>query len=147
MTGRWIALDYGRARIGVATSDRTGVLASPKAAVFCKKGNLAASARLIWLEIQKLTQEDGLGGILLGLPLHLDGQEGEMAREVRLFAGHLQAISSQPVHFIDERLSSAQAEKLLSTLPFSRKERAARSDSAAATLLLQTFLDTKKPTS
>lgn len=143
---RWLAIDYGRARIGIALSDPGGRLATPKGVISCKKSSPATAARLVWAEIQKLMKGETLAGIVVGLPLLLSGAEGEMSQEVRKFTHELELLSQQKVLLLDERLSSAQVEKMLTSIDYSRKERATRSDSAAAALLLQTFLDSRSST-
>mgnify|MGYP000264016561 CR=1 FL=1 len=131
--GRILALDYGRARIGVAISDPTHFLASPLP--FLKKDQA-------WKKnLLGICKQYTLAEVLIGLPLKMNGQEGEMATEVRAFAKEVEQLLQMTPLFIDERLSSSQAEKHLKDCNLTRKERSTKLDSFAAALLLQAFLD------
>lgn len=134
--GRIAALDYGRARIGIAISDEGKFLARPLVCI----PNTKQVYQLLLKELSKYGQIDTL---VLGLPLQLNGQEAEMAKEVRLFAEQLKKHLSLPLLFWDERLSSAQADRTLKEAGLSRKKRALLSDTVSAAVILQSYLDSR----
>jgi putative Holliday junction resolvase len=134
--GRIVGIDYGRARIGVAVSDETQFLAR---ALICLPFNKLFFSSLH----QELSKLGIIDSIVIGLPIQLNGKEGEMAIEVRKFAVEMEKHLPYPIVFWDERLTSAQAEKALIAAEFNRKKRAAHSDTMSATIILQNFLDSK----
>ena len=83
--------------------------------------------------------------VVIGLPLLLNGKEGEMAVKVREFAAALEEKLKLPIVLLDERLTSQQVDKLLKSAEFSRKERAQMSDVGSAATLLDTYLQSKNP--
>ncbi len=105
--GRILALDYGRARIGLALADGQARLARPLSTLARK--NRSEDLR----QLRDLVREHGVTRIVLGLPLRLDGTRGEMAEEVERFAERLRKQLGLPVDLMDERLSSWEAEALL----------------------------------
>lgn len=132
---RIAAIDFGLKRIGIALSDERKKLALPYETVEGgRKGvaNTAAALAKRKGEIEK---------ILVGLPLLMSGEKGEMAKEVETFAKALEAATGIPVELCDERLSSKMADRGMKELSMKRKERAERIDMAAAALLLQSYLD------
>lgn len=132
---RIAAIDYGKKRIGLAISDPNAKIAFPLTTV-------PGGAHAISHISQALAPyKNQIRTLLIGLPLLLNGTEGAMAQEVRTFAQQLQTALNLPILFIDERLSSAQADKQLRENSFNRKERSSKIDMAAATLLLQSYLD------
>lgn len=133
MNQRIAAIDFGLKRIGIALSDLSQTLASPFKVV--EGGRKAVENVVCALQNQPLAK------IIVGLPLLLNGKEGDMAAAVRAFAKALETALNIPILLIDERLSSAQAEKRLKESSFNRKERSSKIDTAAATLLLQQYLD------
>ncbi len=135
--GRLIGIDYGRARIGVAYSDESKFLSSPL--FVCKKQK---KINYSFEEIKKkITPFLPIEAVIVGLPLLLNGKEGEMALEAKAFGNALAAYLEIPCIFWDERLSSSQAERLMKEGSLTRKERAGLSDTFAATLILQNYLD------
>ena len=145
--GRILSFDYGKVRIGVANSDERKIIASPFQ-VFIRQKKIQNTYK----EIQTKTAHFGPVDLLvIGLPLLLNGQEGEMALLAKAFGEGLSLFLSVPCLFWDERLSSAQIERMLKEGSLSRKERAALSDTLCATLILQNYLDfqsiSKKTTS
>ena len=134
---RVAAIDYGLKRIGIAVSDASGKLAFPLAKV--EGGRKAVTNVAKALESKK----NELAKIIVGHPLLMNGQEGEMAISSRKFAEELEKAICLPVLLWDERLSSAQADRNLRELSLNRKERSAKIDTAAATLLLQSYLDSQ----
>lgn len=135
---RILSLDLGTRRIGVALSDPTGTIASAFD-VFPAEGRTRTAAR-----IAQLVRTHGVVRILVGLPVRLDGTEGAEARKARQFASALQQEIGVPVELLDERLSTAEAERAMLEADASRARRRARRDAVAAALLLQRYLDKRK---
>jgi putative Holliday junction resolvase len=121
---RVLALDHGTARIGCAISDPSGTLATPLPVIEPPEPRSVA----------ELVTERGVELVVVGLPLHLSGEEGSQAALSRAFCGELEAVLEVPVETYDERLTSRMAEA-------SRRQGAkAPADSLAAAHLLQTYL-------
>lgn len=133
-----MGVDFGEKRIGVALSDVTGRLASPFTTLTRRLGKRPPYAAL-----EKIVKEEDVTGIVLGLPLDLEGNEQEWCRDVREFGVRLVQRLSLPLHFQDERMSSVTAERGIrqSGLPKHRREDKARIDAAAAAVILQRWLD------
>lgn len=135
---RCIGLDYGSKRIGLAFGDDLGV-ATPLLALVDVDENKR------WAHLLQVIKERRITDIVVGYPLNMDDTAGFKAKEVDAFAAKLRAATSLPVHYIDERLTSYEAE---STIPKNQR-RAVRAsgliDSRAATLILQDFLDQRVP--
>lgn len=128
-------LDLGTKTIGVAVSDSFRQVATPLETIKRKKFTLDAE-RL--LEIAKDRQ---LGGLVLGLPRNMDGSEGPRCQSTRAFARNLEKLTSLPIGFWDERLSTVAAERALLEADTSRKRRAEVIDHVAAGYILQGVLD------
>lgn len=135
---RVLALDYGLRRIGVAVSDPTGTLASPVTTLTRRAGKRPPIARIL-----DLGSELGVQGFVVGLPLEVSGGENEWTAEVRAFGRRLGGRSGLPVHFVDERYSSVEAEARIRSIGLRRKakEDKARIDAGAAAIFLQDWLD------
>ena len=138
---RVLALDYGRKRIGVAISDPTRTIATPHSTLTRREGK-----RPPWAELRKIVEEREVVEFVVGLPLSLEGEEGEWAAEVRAFGAEVERRFSLPVHWVDERLSSVRAERAVRGMGLKRsaREEKERVDSAAAAIILQTYLDGKR---
>ncbi len=133
---RLIGLDPGTRVIGVALSDVSLMLASPCCAL--KRGKLAANAA----EIARLARQHGAGGLVVGLPLSMDGTLGPAAQAARDWARALGPAAGLPVAMWDERLSSAAVNRfLIEEADLSRGKRAAVVDRMAAAYMLQGALD------
>lgn len=133
--GRVAALDYGMARIGVAVADDLGLLAHPRPFVAAKPPARALA------EILRFVRQEGVTQLLLGLPRNMDGSEGMAARRVRKFAESLEEKVRVPVEFVDERLSTVEAQLRLHAAGKSEKSSRTLIDSASAAILLQSWLD------
>jgi putative Holliday junction resolvase len=134
-----LGLDPGEARIGVARSDPSGVLATPVETVRRGKGDLARIARLV-------RDEEALE-VVVGLPRSLSGGEGPAAARTREFARRLAArIAPVAVRLQDERLTTVSAEAMLRDRGRKGAERRAVVDQAAAVLILQHALDSERAT-
>jgi putative Holliday junction resolvase len=134
---RLLGLDVGDARIGVALSDETGVLASglPTLERVGPRKDVKAIASLV--------REREVGGIVVGLPRKLDGSLGPQAEKVLAFVEALRASVRVPVDTWDERFSTVEAERTLREAGASRAERKASVDRVAAVLILQGYLDAR----
>jgi putative Holliday junction resolvase len=135
---RILGIDYGRRRLGLAVSDEEGVLASP-VSTYRRRSERQDLAYLV-----TLVAERGIGTIVVGLPLNMDGSLGGMAEEVAVFAERLKSLTNVPVVWFDERLTTQEAERVLVEADLSRKRRRPLRDALAATLILQGFLDRRQ---
>lgn len=134
--GRTLAgLDLGDKTIGVAVSDRGLSFAHPRPVIMRRKFSLDAAQLLDQLG------RDGVGAIVLGLPVNMDGTEGPRAQKSRAFVRNMATLSELPFVLWDERLSTVAAERTLIEMDFSRRQRAGKIDSAAAAFILQGALD------
>ena len=134
MRGRVLALDLGARRIGLAVSDTEQSLAFPA-------GHLERVGSQRDLEaLCALAQEREISRIVVGLPLHLDGGDGDAARSAREFAGSLARLTSIPVDLLDERWTTRAAQHSLRERPRKQRRRKGEVDAVAATLLLQSWL-------
>lgn len=134
-TGRVLALDLGKRRIGLAISDALGITAQglPTLERRNKRADLAALATLI--------RERGVTRLLLGNPLHMSGAEGRQSAWVQEFASALEKYTGIPVRLWDERLTTVQASRVLRQSGISIEKRAAAVDRLSAVILLQSYLD------
>lgn len=137
---RLLAIDYGRKRIGLAKTDLTQSMAFPHGVIEAKN-TLEETIKVVHKEISTLLPVEK---IIMGLPLEMSGKVGPMAEEVKKFAEALSKVTPIEIVFWDERLSSSQVEKSLKELDYNRKKRAAHSDTAAACLILQNYLDSRQ---
>jgi len=132
---RLIGIDVGTKTLGLALSDVTRTIASPLETIRRAKFT-ADAARLL-----DLAGLHSIGGFVIGLPANLDASEGPRAQSTRAFARNLLRLTSLPILLWDERLSTAEAERVLIAADASRKRRAEVIDKVAATIILQTALD------
>jgi len=133
--GRLIGLDLGTKTIGVALSDVGRTVASGLETIRRRKFTLDAE------RLDALIAEHAAAGLVLGLPINLDGTEGPRAQSTRAFARNLNARLALPILLWDERLSTQAAERVLLEADQSRRRRAQVIDKMAATLILQGALD------
>jgi putative pre-16S rRNA nuclease len=141
---RFVGLDVGERRIGVAVSDLTGTLARPLT-VLKPSGLDADAVEIVAQEIGRLArEEDGVAAIIVGLPRRLDGTATDMTPRVEQFARLIGAKTSLPVTLQDERLSSREAESRLAIRDKDWRSRKARLDAAAAAVILQDYLDGRR---
>jgi len=132
---RILGIDYGHKRLGLALSDEGKTLASPLP-VYQRRSTDQDLAFLA-----SLVREKNVGQIVVGLPRNMNGSIGEMAQEVLIFVGALKEKIDLPVDTFDERLSSAEAERVLIQADLSRRRRKTLKDSLAAVLILQGYLE------
>jgi putative Holliday junction resolvase len=136
---RLLGLDPGTRSIGLAISDVRRVLASPFGTM--KRGKLADAAA----EIRRITKAEDVGGLVVGLPLQMDGTLGPAAQAARDWTFALMDATGLPAAMWDERLTSAEANRALSAQGASRARRAATVDRLAAAVILQAALDSLHP--
>ena len=148
---RLMALDVGEARIGVAVSDATGFLASPYTTL-----HVSRNEKQTWTAIQRLIGETEAEGLVIGLPISLDGQIHAQGKRIQSFAERLRLHVEIPLTFWDERLSTVEAQRLLAERGeiMGRKQQSGRQrgqrkrrqpgqeiDALAAAVILQDYLD------
>jgi len=139
-TGRILALDWGLVRIGLALSDESQTLASPLETLVRRRGKRLPMPRLLEL----VAQHSPVVGIVAGLPLTPDGDEGESAIEARTLAESVAARTGLPLELWDERLTTARALRVVREQGGSTRGRKEDVDALAAAVLLQHFLDARK---
>lgn len=140
MMKRKIALDVGDVRIGVAVSDLLGITANPRETYVRKKGDTNADIEY-FCEYAKREDADAF---VLGLPKNMDGTEGDRAVVTRQFGDMLQEASGLPVLYQDERLTTVSAERMLIDADVRREKRKKVIDKVAATIILQSYLDSHR---
>ena len=135
---RIAGLDIGVVRIGIALSDETAFLASGIESYHCT-GQMDLDAKMVAEKVEAL----GAGKVVFGLPRNMNGTEGPATQKVRAFAQAFAQYSSLPQDFMDERLTTAQAQRTLIGANVSRKKRKHVVDKMAAQIILQNYLDAK----
>jgi putative holliday junction resolvase len=136
-TGRILAIDYGSRRMGLAVTDALGITAQGIETLE-RKNNRADFGRL-----ERTIRQYGIKEIVLGNPLRMSGQEGTQSQKVAEFAEELRKRFQLPVHLWDERLTSAEANRLLRENEVSLKKRTQAVDRMAAVLILQSFMQSR----
>jgi len=132
---RYLAIDYGDKRTGLAICDSAETIASPLAVIEGQKDLLK--------RITDIVRSENVEAIVLGLPLNMDNSKGSQAERVTRFAEQLKAHLKIPIHFQDERLTSFAAEGKLAPAEFTRKKNKKRLDAVAAAEILEAFLQQK----
>lgn len=135
---RLLALDVGEVRIGVALSDETRTLASALTTLRAAGPRKAAQA------VAGLVREHGVAEVVVGVPYRLDGSVGPQAQKVLVFVARLRRALGVPVTTWDERLTSVAADERLAQAGVRRRQRKGRLDQAAAAILLQECLDSRR---
>ena len=139
---RALGVDYGRKRVGLALSDASGMLARPwktlaVAGIDRQAGELARAVEALAAE------SDGLSVIVIGLPRRLSGEANEQTAAVEQLAARLARHTAVPIVLQDERLTSHEAEELLSRREKDWRKRKSQLDAVAAALILQDYLDAR----
>ena len=129
---KWLGLDYGTRRIGVAVGDTRNGIAGPLAMV------PATCEQEVFAALADIATSQGVEGIVVGWPLNMDDTEGPQGKLTRKFAARLAANSGLDVRMWDERLTSFAADQVLAGL-FTRKKKKERQDAVAAATILQDF--------
>lgn len=132
---RYLGIDYGTKRVGLAISDGIGLTATPLEVVPRKELEDA---------LRRISEEYDLEGVIMGLPTALGGHEGESAEGARALAEEISALLGVEVEYVDERFTSRMAESALLEAGLKRRERKETVDKVAAAIILQAFLDSRR---
>jgi putative Holliday junction resolvase len=132
---RLIGLDLGEKTIGIALTDTLRTVATPLKTL--KRGKFSTDAAVL----ASMLEEHGVGAVIVGLPLNMDGSTGPSAQSAKAFARNFAAISDCPVVLVDERLSTAAVTRTLLEADASRRRRKSVVDKMAAAYVLQGALD------
>lgn len=136
---RLLGVDPGTVRIGLAISDAERRIASPLT-TYTRRDRVQDAAYF-----HRLMEIEEVGGLVIGLPVHLDGREGVKAVEARTFGAWLAEVTGLSVVFWDERFTTREAENYLWAAGLTHQQRKERRDRVAAQLLLQSYLDAGCP--
>jgi putative holliday junction resolvase len=133
---RYLGLDVGSRRVGVAVSDELGLTAQP-VLTLARRANRREDLR----SLARLARRFGVAGIVVGLPLHLWGEESPQAKKTRAFAEELGKLTGLPIHFEDERLTTREAHGILYQAGQKRQTHRRVVDQVAAVVILRGFLE------
>jgi putative Holliday junction resolvase len=136
---RLLGVDYGSVRVGLAVSDPDRKIAFPLT-TYVRRGAQQEAEYF-----RELVREEEIGQLVVGLPVHLSGREGQKAGEARAFGAALAGWTGLPVVLWDERFTTVEAEAHLWAAGLTHKRRKDRRDRVAAQILLQTYLDAGCP--
>jgi putative Holliday junction resolvase len=137
---RLLGVDYGTVRVGLAVSDPDRKIAFPLA-TYERRGKEADAAFF-----RQMVEAEEIATLVVGLPVHLSGREGQKAGEARLFGTWLTNVTGLPVVYWDERFTTTQAESALWEAGLTHKRRKQRRDRVAAQMMLQAYLEAGCPT-
>lgn len=134
---RVLAVDYGRRRIGLALSDELGITAWPLTTV------LRVNRNSDFHRLREVCRDNGVAHIIVGHPLHMSGEPGEMAEEAARFAARLKKETGIETELVDERLTSWEAKETVSETRSSRRRNGEGIDDVAAAVLLREYLSSR----
>ena len=137
---RYLGLDVGNRRIGVAVSDELGLTAQPVLTLERKR-----SPREDLRSLARLARRFGVAGVVVGNPVHLSGDVSPQAAKTQRFAAELGELTGLPIHLWDERLTSREAHQILYEAGKKRQEHRRVVDQVAAVLILQSFMEHMEP--
>ena len=137
---RYMGLDYGNTTVGVAASDALGLMVMPVETITREK---PAKLRRTCARIEELVKELGIDAIVVGNPLNMDGSAGERSRLASEFAQTVGRRTGLPVHMSDERLTTVEADWILSETNVPKSERKRYIDQMAAVLILEGWMREK----
>jgi putative Holliday junction resolvase len=140
---RYLGLDIGSRRIGVAVSDELGLTARP-VLTLGRRSSRRPTSKDDLRSLARLCRRFGVAGIVVGNPAHLSGELSPQAARTQAFAAALGELTGLPIHFWDERLTSREAHQILYEAGHERQKHRKVVDQVAATLILQSFLDEKQ---
>ncbi len=133
-----MAIDVGERRIGVALSDPLRLLPSPLTTIAVQ------SRAAAFAQIAALISKNEVVDLVVGMPLTLSGEIGPQAKVIQKFVEELRKHVTIPIHFVDERLTSVEAERMMVEMGIKREQRRQRVDEIAASIILRDFLETQR---
>jgi putative holliday junction resolvase len=136
--GRIAGVDFGTLRFGIAVCDAEGSIASPYE-TYVRRGEQADRTRF-----RRLVEEENIRRFVVGLPVHLDGNESAKSIEARAFGRWLGEATGVEVEFFDERFTTREAQLLMAGMQLSKKKRKARLDKLAAQIMLTAYLERRR---
>ncbi len=136
--GKYLGVDYGDVRTGIAECDISGVLASGIATI--SEGGMRSTA----IRVAKEAEARGCKKIIVGLPKNMDGTEGARVETVRAFVDVLSELTSIPIDFCDERMSTMAAYRFLDGSGTFGKKRKSAIDTLSAEIILQSYIDRER---
>jgi putative pre-16S rRNA nuclease len=139
---RVLAIDVGDRRVGLAISDASGTLARPFTTLTVPRGTLLD--RIVHEIARLAAEDDGIGEIVVGLPVRLDGSPNDQTTRISAFVEALRTRTAIPIQTVDERLTSREAESRLAVTERDWRKRKETLDAAAAAIFLQDYLDRQK---
>lgn len=134
---RILGLDVGSKTIGIAVSDPLKITAQGLTTLIWDENDMTSADE----RLQEIISEYEIEKIIVGLPINMDGTQGDRAKISEIYARRLERVFQLPVQLVDERLSTIAAEKTLLEADVSRKKRSKVIDQMAATIILQTYLN------
>ncbi|MCR4927152.1 MAG: Holliday junction resolvase RuvX [Lachnospiraceae bacterium] len=137
---RLMGLDYGSKTVGVSAVDALGITVVPVETIWRKEEN---KLRRTCARIEELIKEMNIGEIVLGLPLNMDGTEGERAKNARAFAAMIERRTGLKVILHDERLTTIEADEILAENGVAKSDRKKTLDQVAAVLILEDYLNVR----
>lgn len=135
---RYLAIDHGQKRTGLAISDASETLVTPHMVI------QTTNQQELLRKVLEVLGSEHIEAVVIGMPYNMDGTEGPRAKDVRDFSKILQQHTNIPVLFHDERLSSFEADSLALDLELTRKKKKKRVDALAAAAILRSFIEQKK---
>jgi len=136
---RYLGLDVGNRRIGVAVTDELGLTAQP--VMTLERGR---NGRDDLRRLARLARKLGVAGIVVGLPTHLSGEASPQGEKTKAFAAELGVVAGVPIHMWDERLTTHEAHQILYEAGHARQDHRQVVDQVAATLILRSFMESKQ---
>jgi putative Holliday junction resolvase len=136
-TGRIAGIDFGTVRIGVAISDPQRIIASPWETYARGSNDIDAEY------FRRLVANEGIVGFVVGLPVHMSGDESEKSRAARTFGEWLARVTQVPVCYHDERFSTVEADRVMAEAKQRRGRRRQLRDQLAAQVMLSSFLESR----
>jgi putative pre-16S rRNA nuclease len=137
-SSRVAAIDFGKARVGIAVSDELGAMAHPRPALNGKNRRALLDA------LAAMVTDEGITRFVVGYPLSMSGEQGVAAKRVARFCQQLATVTRVEVELVDERLTSVQAERELAASGTKRRDMQKKVDGVAAAIILQCWLDQRR---
>jgi putative Holliday junction resolvase len=137
-TGRLVGVDYGTVRIGLAITDPTQSISSPLA-IYSRRNE-----RLDQQFFENLVRQEQVAGFVVGLPVHMSGDESRMSAEATSFGQWLRRITGLPLVWFDERHTSSMAQEIFREVKRTRKQKKKLIDKLAAQILLKNYLESDR---